>query len=478
MIEDNIKFQQWDKPEKPNWKWWMPWDNQNITHKWVITFNQDAILDGQTYSSSNSNQHAILVTNGTVTISDANITKTGDSEWDTSDFYWTNAAAISINWQLWLHNVTINTNWKHANAIFAYGSWNVFIADSTITTKDDNSWWIMVTWWWNLGAENLTITTEWNSSAAIRSDRWGGEMQIERWDYTTNWVWSPVIYSTANITVSHANLTANKSEWAIVEWKNSITISNSTLTDSNTVLNWQSTTYKNIFLYQSMSWDADEWTAKFTAIESKIITNNWDTIYITNTTAEILLQNNEIINKNWDFLRIEWAARGKQGSNWWDVTLNLINQNIKWDIIVDNISSLSMSLTEWSSFQWAINSENQSQNISIKLDSTSTWNLTSDSYISEISSNAEWYSNINLNGHTLYIWETKITSVDQIQTEETWNTTQITEATEDSISTGLITDNLNSEITWINIGSLVIWWIGIIAIIAVIWICIKVYIKK
>ena len=156
----------------------------------------------------------------------------------------------------------------------------------------------------------------------------------------------------------------------------------------------------------------------------------------------------------------------------------MINQKIKWDIIVDNISSLSMSLTEWSSFQWAINSENQSQNISIKLDSTSTWNLTSDSYISEISSNAEWYSNINLNGHTLYIWETKITSVDQIQTEETWNTTQITEATEDSISTGLITDNLNSEITWINIGSLVIWWIGIIAIIAVIWICIKVYIKK
>lgn len=467
-MEENVKIElkwPWDKPEKPDWKWENPWNsNQNIAQNWVVTFNQDAILDGQTYSSKESNEHAILVTKWTVTISNATITKTWDSEWDTSDFYWTNAATISTDWILELVNVTVNTDWKHANAVFAYWSWEVNIWDSTITTKNDNSWWIMVTWWWKLSASNVNVTTEWNSSAAIRSDRWGWDIYVDWWEYTTNWSGSPAIYSTANIRVEHAKLISTKSEWIIIEWKNSVIISSSTLADTNTVLHWHSSTYKNIFLYQSMSWDADEWTASFEADWCKIITNKWDTIYVTNTKAEIKLENNEIINNDWDFLRIEWAARGKQDSNWWDVDLNLVNQEVQWDIIVDNISSLSMSLIEWSSFQWAINSENQSQNISVKLDSSSTWTLTSDSYVSEISSNAEWYSNIYLNGYTLYIWETAVTSVDQIQTDEQWTlSVQLTE---------------DSEVSTNNSSSLIIWWIGIIAIIVVIWTCIKTYTKK
>ena len=452
----------------PIW-WWRDldfesWnDTPSITHNSVVTFSEDTILENQTYSSSWSNEHAILVDGWNVDISSSIITKTWNADWDSADFYWTNAATISTNWQLWLHNVTINTNWKHANAIFAYGSWNVFVADSTITTEGDNSWWLMVTWWWYLGAENLTVTTEWNSSAAIKSDRWGGEMQIERWDYTTNWIWSPVIYSTADITVSHANLTATKSEWAIVEWKNSITISNSTLTDSNTVLNWQSTTYKNIFLYQSMSWDADEWIAKFTAVESKIITNNWDTIYVTNTTAEILLQNNEIINTSWDFLRIEWAAWWKEGSNWWNVTLNLINQNVEWDIIVDDISSLNMILSEWSNYIWAINSANESQNISIYVDNNSTRTLSSDSYISEISSDSESYNNINLNWYTLYLWEKSITNTDQLLNTQTSSIPQ----------DWMVKIPVKHSNT-----ALIIWGICLIILIIVAWILIKKFLNK
>ena len=41
-----------------------------------------------------------------------------------------------------------------------------------------------------------------------------------------------------------------------------------------------------------MSGDADEWTASFSATECKIITNKWDTIYVTNTKAEIKLDYN------------------------------------------------------------------------------------------------------------------------------------------------------------------------------------------
>ena len=469
MAEETIPFpkwsSQWNPPQKPSWQ--NPWeDAASITHKASIIFIQDAILDGQIYSSNEDNEHAVWVKKWTVTISNATITKTWDAEWDTADFYWTNAAVISTDeWILHLANVTVNTDWKHANAVFAYWGWQIDIWDSTITTKADNSWWIMVTWWWTLSASNVNVTTEWKSSAAIRSDRWGWDLYVDWWKYTTNWVWSPAIYSTANIIVEHAELTSTKSEWIIIEWKNSVKISSSTLTDTNTTLNWKSTTYKNIFLYQSMSWDTDEWTASFTAEWCKIITNKWDTIYVTNTKAEIILKDNEIINNDWNFLRIEWAAWGKHGSNWWDVNLSLINQEVQWDIVIDNISSLSMTLSEWSIYTWAINTTNQSQNISVKLDSTSTWTLNSDSYISEIFSEVGWYSNINLNGYTLYIWETAITSVDQIQESEIW--------TISIQSDGNTEIQMTSSNTYFLIG-----WIWIVIIVVIIGVCIRTYMKK
>lgn len=62
-------------------------------------------------------------------------------------------------------------------------------------------------------------------------------------------------------------------------------IQQSTLIDSNTKLNGQSTTYKNIFLYQSMSGDAADGSATFTAKNSSITTNNRD-----NSAKEISLK--------------------------------------------------------------------------------------------------------------------------------------------------------------------------------------------
>ena len=60
----------------------------------------------------------------------------------------------------------------------------------------------------------------------------------------------------------------------IIERKNKITLDNVKLTDTNNQLNVQSTTYKNIFIYQSMSGDADTGTAEFSSKNSTIITNN------------------------------------------------------------------------------------------------------------------------------------------------------------------------------------------------------------
>ena len=63
-----------------------------------------------------------------------------------------------------------------------------------------------------MNAENLTINTSGNSSAAIRSDRGGGTVTVTDGYYKTSGTGSPVIYSTADITVKNAYMESTASQ--------------------------------------------------------------------------------------------------------------------------------------------------------------------------------------------------------------------------------------------------------------------------
>lgn len=372
--------------------------------------SDEQTISNKTYESSKASQNALLVKDGgNVTLANSTITKTGDSSDENADFYGTNAGIlVNSNGKLNISNSTITTNGSHANGLFVYGKGEATIKNTTINTSSNMSGGIMVAGGGTLTAENLKVETGGNSSAAIRSDRGGGTMTVTGGTYLTNGVGSPAIYSTADITVKNATLTATKSEGAVVEGKNSITLNNCTLTDTNTTLNGNSETYKNIFLYQSMSGDADTGTAKFTAENSTITTNKGDTIFVTNTTAEVNLTNNKIVNNDGDFLRIQAGKWGNSGSNGGDVTLNMTNQEVNGNIIVDNISTLTMNLSQSSNYTGTINSANTAKSITLKLDSTSKITLTGDSYVTSLEDADTSYSNINFNGYKLYVNGTAI----------------------------------------------------------------------
>ena len=375
-----------------------------------ITTSED--LTSGTYSSTESDQNAISVS-GSIksSLSNITVTKTGDSDGgDNTSFYGTNSAIIAkdgatVN----ITNATITTSATGANGVFSYGGsattnntnsdgTTVTISNSTITTSKDNSGGFMTTGGGVMNATNLTITTAGTSSAAIRSDRGGGTVVVDKGTYKTTGKGSPAIYSTADITVKNATLVATASEGVVIEGKNSVTLENVELTDTNNTLNGQS------FLYQSMSGDAAEGVATFTAKNSKITTNKGDSFYITNTTATINLENNEIVNNDSTgyFLRAQKDSWGNSGSNGGVVTLNLTNQKVNGNIYIDSISTLSISMTS-SNYEGAINSDNTAKSISIKLDSTSTIKLTGDSYITSLDDSDSSYSNIDLNGYKLYV---------------------------------------------------------------------------
>ena len=407
VIKDNSK----EQIDNPN-------NETSINYNTKTEIKEFKTITNETYESNTSDQNAISV-NGDidVTINDTKIIKTGDSDGgDNTSFYGTNSAIIAKNGaNLTINNATINTDATGANGVFSYGGsattnnstsdgTTITISDSTITTTKDNSGGIMTTGGGTMIANNLTINTNGTSSAAIRSDRGGGTVNVDGGTYTTNGQGSPAIYSTANITVKNAKLVSNASEGVVIEGKNSVTLNNVELIDTNNKLNGKSTTYKNIFLYQSMSGDAANGTSEFTSIDSKITTNNGDTIYVTNTTATITLTNNTIINNDstGKFLRIQSDSWGITGSNGGDVTLTLNNQNIVGDIAVDNISKLNMNMNT-SNYEGNINNLNSGAEITLTLDKNSTIKLTGDSYITNLKNEDTTNSNIDFNGYKLYV---------------------------------------------------------------------------
>lgn len=396
--------------------------SSSISYKGANIISEDKTINDKSYSSTTGSENALLVSGGTSTINSCTINKTGDSSGDDSDFYGTNAGILVYNGgKLNINGGTITTNGAHANAVFAYGTGIINISDATIKTTNNNSGAIMVTGGGTLNANNVTATTDGNSSAPIRSDRGGGTLNVTGGSFTSNGTGSPAIYSTAEINVNGSKLTSTSSEGIVIEGKNSVTLNDVTLDATNNTLNGNSETYKAIFIYQSMSGDADVGTSTFTSNGSKIINNKGDIFFITNTTTVISLENNTIVNNDSDgaFLRASSAKWGTSGSNGGDVTLNLTNQKVSGDIVIDSISTLKMTMKSGSIFIGSIDKSNEAKNVTLSLSKDSVISLSKDTYLDSLENEDSTNSNIYSNGkYKLYV-DGKEVSINNSTYEET-----------------------------------------------------------
>lgn len=367
---------------------------------------KEDITVNDTIENSADGEHAIEVSGEEAEYSNTGVTKTGDSDGDEADFYGENSAVFATEkGTLTIADSLIETDGTHANAVFSYGEGTtVNISDSVIETSGNCSGGLMTTGGGTMNAENLTINTQGNSSAAIRSDRGGGTVTVTDGYYKTSGTGSPVIYSTADITVKNAYMESTASQGIVVEGKNSVTLNNDTLVaDNNTKNGDKSDYYQAVMIYQSMSGDAAAGTSSFAAEGGSITNKNGDIFFVNNTATEISLKGVEITNEDSEgnFLRAEAAGWGNEGSNGGKVNLNASGQTINGNILVDDVSVLNMYLKDGSSYSGAINPEGQKGDVYAEISDDSTWTLTADSYVSGLTVSEG--GSIDLNGHKLYV---------------------------------------------------------------------------
>lgn len=374
------------------------------------TIAEDSAINGKTYSSTGDDENALRIDGVAVTLDDITIEKTGgdSSNTENGDFYGQNAGLLVLNGgKANITNAEVNTNAVNGNGVFSYGEGTtVNISDSRIRTTKNNSGGIQTTGGGTTNAVNLDVETKGNSSAAIRSDRGGGTVNVSEGSYVTNGTGSPAVYCTADIHVTNAHLTANASEGVVVEGKNSVSLTDCSIVGnmSNTYHGDSDENIHNIMIYQSMSGDAEIGEAYFSAKGGSIISKSGDMFYVTNTDCEIHLENVAFTLANDVFLRVEGNSSsrgwGTEGANGGDVVLTAIAQKMEGNILVDDISTLELTMKEGTAFTGTINPEGEGGTVKVSLDDDSVWTLTGDSYVSSFDGNA---ANVEVNGYRLYV---------------------------------------------------------------------------
>lgn len=395
----------------------------DISYSGATELTAESAETGKTYQSEKTDENALLIsTKEAVSISQPTISKTGNSNGgDNCSFYGVNAALLVKGGSTTtIKGGTITSNGMGANGVFSYGGngghnggqgdgTTVIIEDTKITTSGDGSGGIMTTGGGVMKARNLTVNTSGRSSAPIRTDRGGGTVTVEGGSYVSNGLGSPVIYSTADITVTDATLISNQSEGVCIEGKNSITLNNCQMTVSNTNRNGHAQFLDAIMIYQSFSGDADSGNSHFTMNVGTLTNRKGHLFHVTNTNAIITLNDVNLVNKDPAKVLLSVCADGWQGATN-KATMKVSNQQLEGTILVGSDSELTLTLAEGSTFNGCIggNITNASGNsvstetgtVNVTLGDDCTWTLTADTYITSLKGDA---SRIKRGGYRLFV---------------------------------------------------------------------------
>ena len=351
--------------------------------------------------STGTDENVILVSgaDASATVKDAAVTRASeDSDSNnTSSFYGNAAALLSTDGTLYVSDSTISTDSAGGAGAFAYGDGTVYIADTSITTQQGTSGGIHAAGGGTLYAWNLDVNTAGGSSAAIRSDRGGGTMVVDGGTYTTTGIGSPAIYSTADITVHDADLTAENSEATCIEGLNSIRLFDCDLSGNMPADNEQNDVLWNVIVYQSMSGDAQDGNGTFEMVGGTLTAQAGGMFYTTNTQSTFILNDVDITYAEDSdfFLRCTGNANGRgwgtSGANGAQCSFTGITQDMEGDVIWDKISTLNFYMTQSSTLTGAVTEDTTYSSgegdgyCNLYIDETSTWTVTGDSTLTSLS---------------------------------------------------------------------------------------------
>ncbi len=382
-----------------------------MTYDYTGTLSGALTADGdsqeasdQTITATEADVNAALAENGgALALSGVTLEKSGDdTNGDNCNFYGVNSILLATGdgSTAKISSSKLDATSEGSNAIFATDGATVYANGDTITTSAGNSRGLDATYDGTIIANDMGISTQGDHSASIATDRGGGNISVTNSTLSTAGSGSPLLYSTGDIEVSGVTGTATGSQIAGMEGLNTILINNSTLSSTITDKTASDPVANAVIIYQSTSGDAESTTgeaATFQAVGSTLSSaiQSGAFFYVTNTTANILLQGTTLDYDSSDANLIQVEGNdsnswGTAGSNGGTATLTLADEDVKGNVSVDTISSLALYLADNSTWTGAAaitenaNGSTSDSPITVNVDDGSTWVVTADSTVSAL----------------------------------------------------------------------------------------------
>lgn len=365
---------------------------------------EEVTSDSETAEATEADQNAALAQNGgTLRITNGTLTKSGDdTNGDSCNFYGLNSILLAVGEgsKAVVSDTALSATSEGSNGIFATDSGTVYAHNVTIDTTAGNSRGLDATYGGTIVGGDIDVTTQGDHCAGFATDRGGGNISVDGATISTAGSGSPLIYSTGDIEVTNATGTATGSQIAGMEGLNTILISDSQLTSTQTQATASDPVADGVIIYQSTSGDAESTTgeaATFQVVDSSLSSaiQSGAMFYLTNTTADVLVQNTTL-----DFdssaADLIYAAGndannwGTAGSNGATVTFTARDEEMSGDIVADTISSVDLYLLDDSTWTGAASIEENAAGstseapVTVNVEDGSTWVVTADSTVSAL----------------------------------------------------------------------------------------------
>jgi hypothetical protein len=352
----------------------------------------------QTIVSEDKNATGIKVTNkGIFALSDSYVATCGNTtRMEYSDLYGLNAAVLALSGgKITMTNGAIITRGTGANGAFAIGAGSVIkLSKVKIDCTAPGAHGVEASAGGAVLCTEVDIKTTGDGAAAISTARADGIVSFTRGTAFSSGLRSPGIYSTGNISVTDARIEAAGYPAVVIEGRNSVTLTNTTLLCSKEC---------GAMLYQRLPGSAGIGANVLRMTGGSFAASEGPLFYITNTRAVIEVKGNAKLSVASGIL-IKAAAgrRGNAGSNGGQLTFRADGEILTGNIVCDDASSIAMTLQNKTNLKGVINADNAAAMMTLTLDASSVWEVTGNSYLTGLTDTDTTLANIRGNGYTVY----------------------------------------------------------------------------
>ena len=355
--------------------------------------------NGEALTTSSSDYNVVQVTNGTLTMTDCTVTKTGDYSssysGDDTSFYGTNSAVYASGSGATINMTggSVTTEAKGANAVFATNGATINVSGITINNTKSVSRGLHCTGGGIINATNVNITTRSETSSAVATDRGGGTVTVRGGTITAKGNKSSVLYSTGTISVDGITGLSEKGPMVTVEGANTVIIENSTMQSDAEA--------RGILLHQSNSGDAEGTKPVCNITNSTLTTTNSSAplAFVTNVTGTLTLTDVTLNVASNKLMTVEYYKRGENSTGHLVLKTTKDSWTYTGDVDADEVNNLTVTVGANVTWNGAADEDNNAKLSTVTVESGAVWNLTGNSYVSILTNNGT----INKNGYTLTV---------------------------------------------------------------------------